>query len=207
MRTERMERETTLACEEWSDTLDASGDPSPETNEAALSAPPRSRVATETALGPSTLWAEHLMSLAVWPAALLTVPVVVAREPGRALPTIEGLVLGVLVAALLGYAIGARLPRALAYARRIPLVVLMGAAGGLGACMGALTMSAVVLASPLLPHAETWVLAGASFGLAYASLLLVPSVLARLGRLPGGAFALVRGAAMLVAGLYAGWNV
>jgi hypothetical protein len=116
------------------------------------------------------------------------------------------LVLGVLVAALLGYSVGGRVPRALAYARRVPLVLLAAAAGGLGASMGAITMGAVVLASPLLLHAGNWVLAGASFGLAYASLLLVPALLARLGRLSGGVFAVARMAAMVVAGIYAGWN-
>jgi hypothetical protein len=187
--------------------LDVSGDPSPETNERAQVARMGSRSAAEKALGPQQLWAEHMMSLAVWPAALLMIPVVVAgRSVGR-LPSMEGLVIGVLVAALLGYAVGARLPRALSYARRIPLVVLAAAASGLGASIGALTMGAAMLASPLVRHPETWVLGGASFGLAYAGLLLVPSLLARLGRLPGGAFAALRMVAMLAAGLYAGWTV
>lgn len=196
-----------VEAEAWAEAPSESmGDPSPETNERLAVTRSGSRLAAEEALGPRALWAEHLTSLAVWPAALLTIPLTIAGEPGRAVPTAFGLVLGVLVAALLGYAIGGRLPRALAYARRIPLVVLATAAGGLGACMGALSMTAVVLASPLLRHPEAWVLGGASFGLVYAGLLLVPTLLARLGRLPGRLFAVTRVVAMLVAGLYTGWT-
>jgi hypothetical protein len=190
--------------EEWSEApLAITGDPSPETNEGLRLFRPGSRLAAEDALGPQKLWAEHVMSLAVWPAALLTAVLTLSSSSLRAAPTTFGLVLGVLVSALLGYGIGGRMPTALAHARRVPLLVLAAAAGGLGACVGATTMGAAVLASPLLTQPASWVLGGASFGLVYAGLLLIPSVLSRLGRVDGALFVLVRGAAMLVAGLYA----
>ncbi len=201
----QMKREAAAAETEDEAVLEMSGDPSPETNGRVVFARAGSRVAAEEALGSQALWAEHLMSLAVWPAVLLTIPVTVAAGHGHVLPTLEGQVLGVLVAALLGYCVGGRVPNALAHMRRIPLVLLAAAAGGLGACIGALTMGAVVLASPLLQHTGTWLLGGASFGLAYGSLLLVPTILARLGQLPARLFAVVRLVATLVAGLYAGW--
>ena len=121
-------------------------------------------------------------------------------------PSFVGLLAAVVVTASLARAIGRFAPRALAHVRRVPLALVALAAGGLGACVGAASLGTLVLLSPWLLHGRAYVVAGASFGLAYWTLLMVPFLSVRLGRAPRSLLSVTQVGAGLVAGAYAVWN-
>ena len=182
-------------------------DPQPETNiEIELAALGGSRVAALAALGRDERWADDLGRLVSVPVAFFVVIHSVTTYVPWARPSDVGIALGALFAIAAARVAGRLAPRALATARRVPIVVLTVACGGLGACVGGIAGAAILVTSPWLGHAVQWIAAGASFGMAYAGLLFVPLLLKHLGKISSATLVSAQAISLLFAAAYATWN-